>query len=143
MIETTANPNLLRANDAILLSDYESSLLFGQTIDGKDFLTNNGILECLRNNLFYQRVEPREIESFLGKINAISFDELLADLPEEVLNEAKKEKLLLGLEQRKSEGWNLEETLQKLGKVVVETDEERAIRTKGNRERLERSISPA
>lgn len=137
---TTANPNLLKANGDILLSDYESSLLFSQIIDNRDYSGNARILECLRSNLFYQRVEPDQIESFLSKINAISFDELLVDIPEEVLDETTKQKVLRGLKKRKSEGWNLEETLRKLDEVLVETDEERAIRTKANRERLERSI---
>lgn len=134
---TMANPNLLKTNEGIVLSDYESSLLFSQVIYGKNFLNNVSILECLRNNLFYQRVNPSEIDSFLGKIEAISFDELLIDIPVEVLSEPKREKLLYGLEQRKLEGWNIEDTLQRLEKVVVETKEEKAIRTRRNREKLE------
>lgn len=136
---TRANPNVLKENGALLLSDYESSLLLSQLIDGRDYLSNARILECLRNNLFYQKVERSEVESFLSRVDAISFDKLLADLPKEVLNEAKREKLLIGLAKGKSERWHLEETLQKLEKVVVETDGESAARTRRNRERLKGS----
>lgn len=135
---TRANPNVLKDRNSLFLSDYESSLLLSQIIEERDYLSNVRILECLRRNLFYQQVQPSEIESFLARLNTISFDMLLASIPNKVLAEAKKAKLLKGLEKKRSESWRLEETLHKLGKVVLESDEVRVQRIKRNRERFER-----
>jgi len=103
---TGANFNLLMDPEGqFIVSDFESSLLFNDLLNGSSLSKNERVLQCLKANVFYQRVNAVDLEAFVNRLNAIDFNLLLKDLPPEALAGHAKEALLEALEKRQMAHW--------------------------------------
>lgn len=138
---TLVNPNLLfDSNDKLIVSDFESSLLFRQMLNTPKLLRDERILQCLRTNPFYQIIERGELDDFVKKLNEIDLELLFFQVPDEILSNRDKVKLLRIFESKKNNQWELRDLLESIDNTILETAEEREIRINENREKLERLI---
>ena len=138
---TIGNTNLLKdKNGSIIISDYESSLLFNELIYSVKPSNDTRILQCLRANVFYQKIKEKDVVNFVNKLNNINFDKLIDQLPQEILDINQKQLLKLKLNQKKKEEWNLKSLLSKIDSIKLETQEAKQKRIKANRDKLLRLV---
>jgi len=137
---TTTNLNLLSISGKPTISDFDSSLLFNEIAYGRDLLADNRILQCFRANPFYRNVENAKVDLFLEKVNGAAIDSIVDEIPSEIIDDARREVLMKGLQERSKNGWRIKEVLEKLERVTLETEEERNNRIRKNREKLEKLV---
>lgn len=136
------NPNLiLDCNDNLIVSDFESSLLFNEIFKSPLISNDKRILQSLRANPFYQKVGRKELDNFVNRLNVIDFEPLVSHLPNETISDRDKQKLLKSLENKKINNWGLLELLEKVDFINIETTSEREIRINRNREQLEKLVN--
>ena len=139
---TESNLNLMKDKDGkIIISDFESSLFLNELINGRKTSKDVRILQCLKANPFYQKVENDVLTSFIKKVDSINFDTLLYDLPDEVLSKIAKENLKREFDKRKIQEWNLKELLMRIDDTILETEEAKKLRTRQNRDKLKILVS--
>lgn len=135
-----SNINLMKSEGEIYSIDYESSFLVQEIIENRNLLTNPRILQSLRNNPLYQEVEENVIDEFLKKINRISINEILSEIPEILLPERNFNLLSKKIEAKQRDDWSLKELLKKLKTVRLETQEEQMERSRKNRDEFKRKF---
>ena len=139
---TIQNHNLISTEDnKILISDFDSSLIFNELLNNTKPSTNISVLQCLRANPFYQPLEKINLERFIERINHVNFEAIVDKIPNELLNSQNKATALTRIESKKLNNWNLREVLLNIDEVTLESESERNIRTKINRDKLEKRIS--
>jgi hypothetical protein len=139
---TVNNLNLMRDDeDNLIVSDFESSLIFNEMLNGRALYKDERILQCLKTNPFYQKVESRELDIFTNKLNELDLELLIFDLPSEVLSSQNREKLQKEFEAKRNINWGLTDLLDRIDNVSLETDEEKEKRIKRNREKLEKLVN--
>ena len=137
---TITNLNLLNISGKPTTSDFDSSLLFNEIINGRDLLADNRILQCFKANPLYQIVDSGRIDQFIEKVNRIPIHTIVNSIPNGILNDTRRNTLLDGLQQRAKNRWRIEETLERLECITLETEEERNSRIRKNREKLEELV---
>ena len=138
---TITNLNLLNISGKPTTSDFDSSLLFNEIINGRDLLADNRILQCFKANPLYQIVDSGRIDQFIEKVNRIPIHTIVNSIPNGILNDTRRNTLLDGLQQRAKNRWRIEETLERLECITLETEEERNSRINKNREKLEKLVN--
>ena len=132
------NYNLLSTNvNKILITDFDSSLIFTGMLKGVNPLSDKRVLECLRSNPFYQFIESDKLLSFLAKMNQVDFHSIISEVPDVVLNHSDKTLILNKMEDKKKRDWDLLEILEKIDEIKLESEEEKNLRIKKNRKKLE------
>lgn len=137
---TITNLNLLNISGRPTTSDFDSSLLFNEIVNGRDLLADNRILQCFKANPLYQIVDSDKIDQFIEKVNRVPIHTIIDSIPNEMLNDARRNALLDGLQQRAKNQWRIKETLERLECITLETEEERNSRIRKNREKLEELV---
>ena len=137
---TTTNLNLLNISGKPTISDFDSSLLFNEIAYGRDLLADNRILQCFRANPLYRNVENDRVDQLLERVNHASIDSIIDEIPSEIIDDARREVLKKGIQERSKNGWRIKEALEKLECVILETEEERNNRIRKNREKLEKLV---
>lgn len=138
---TTQNHNLLINKSGVLITDYDSSLIFNDLIKNVNLSTNKQILQCLKSNPFYQRIDESRLKTFLSKVNHIDFEKIIFEIPNELISHQNKGLVCRRIEHKKTTDWNLWTILDNLENIKLETERERNIRTNKNREKLEKLVS--
>lgn len=139
---TVKNLNLMRDNENnLIVSDFESSLLFNEMINNRALSKDERVLQCLKTIPFYQKVESRELDFFVNRLNELDLEFIISDLPNEVLTGQNREKLLREFERRRNTNWGLKELLDRIDNIPLETESEKEERIKRNREKLEKLVS--
>lgn len=132
---TSTNINLMQVGEDIVSLDYESSLLVQECIERKDFLANAQILYCLRNNPLYDdSITDEAIDSFLMKIGKVSFQDILVDVPNNLLDIKERQLIMQSIMQKTAKSWNLKSTLMKLKDIKLETKNQYKKRVNKNQE---------
>lgn len=135
---TIQNPNLLKMkNGTILISDFDSSLVFNELLNNTKPSNNKRVLQCLKSNPFYQELEKLNIDAFIKRVNQVDFNKIINEIPLEVLNTENKSIILSKIESKKLNNWHLKETLLNIEKTTLESENDRHLRTRVNREKLE------
>jgi hypothetical protein len=138
---TTKNHNLLQNDQGILVTDYDSSLIFNDLIKTADLSMNMQILQCLKLNPFYQKINDSQLNIFLNRVNNIDFEKIIFEIPDELIDLQNKEMICKRIENKKNINWNLRKTLDSLEKTDLETDKDRRLRISRNREKLEKFVN--
>jgi hypothetical protein len=138
---TSQNHNLLINESDVLITDYDSSLIFNDLIKDANLSMNKQILQCLKSNPFYQRVDDSRLKTFLRKVNHIDFEKIIFEIPDELISNQDKILICKKIEYKKTIDWNLWALLDNLEDINLETESERNIRTSKNREKLEKLVS--
>ena len=138
---TTHNHNLLNNGTCVLITDYDSSLLFNDLIKNVNLLMNKQILQCLKSNPFYQKIDESRLKTFLNKVNYIDYEKIISEIPNELITLQTKRIICRGIEDKKSKDWNLREILDSLENIENETESERNMRINKNRAKLENLVS--
>ncbi len=121
---TPNNMNLMKVDEEIISVDYESSLLVQELIHNKSLLSDQRILQCLRNNPLYEDLNEEITEAFIQKIRKISIGSITSEIPAKLLNENTRNLIVENYEFRKKHNWFLNDTLKKLKTLKTETKEE-------------------
>ncbi len=138
---TKQNLNLISSHDdRIIISDFDSSLLFNELLNGSMLTKDVRILQTLKSNPFYQPVDKATLQLFVEKVNRIYFDEVLDEIPSILLSNNDKQTILNKINQKKEIDWDLPEMLKNIDNAKLESDSERDIRIKNNREKLEQLV---
>lgn len=138
---TTQNCNLLINESGVLITDYDSSLFFTDLFKNVNLSMNKQILQCLRSNPFYQKVDDCRLKTFVNKVNQIDFERIIFEIPNELISLQHKGIICKKIECKKLTDWNLRELLDILENTQLETERERNIRINKNREKLERLVN--
>jgi hypothetical protein len=138
---TTQNHNLLINGTDITVSDFDSSLIFNELINNVDLSKNKQILQCLKSNPFYQKIDNLLLKRFLNRLNNIDFGKIIFEIPHELISYSKKKMICQRIEDKKTKDWNLKELLVNLENTTLETESERVMRINKNREKLEKLVS--
>jgi hypothetical protein len=138
---TNQNHNLLICNDSVLITDFDSSLIFNKLINNVNLSMNKHILQCLKSNPFSQKVENNQLKTFLNKINHIDFEKIIFEIPNELINYQEKKMICKRIEDKKTKNWGLKELLDNIENIELETEFERNMRISTNREKLENLVS--
>lgn len=138
---TSQNLNLLGTdNGKIIISDFDSSLIFNELLNGTKLTKDDRILQALKSNPFYQRVDKLSLKRFINKVNQINFDDIINDIPSQILDHQRKQDLLSTIIKKKTRGWDLLETLKDIDQTILESESDRDLRIRNNREKLERLV---
>lgn len=137
---TTRNHNLMMHKEGVLISDYDSSLIFHELMNEVDFPENSKIWHCLKSNPFYQQVDKNRLKMFINKINQINLEEIIFNIPADLLSDENKIHVCRRLEDKKQKDWNLAIILNHLETINLETEKEMNARIKMNREQLENAL---
>lgn len=135
-----SNTNLMRVHDQVFSVDYESSLLFQDLAGNKRLFENVGILRCLKSNPLYQVFPPKAINDFLAKTEKISIKAILSAIPSNILTLKERNDFLKGIEERQSKQWYLQEMMDQLQSIQLETAAEQKTRMSKNQERFKRNL---
>jgi len=139
---TKTNLNLLiDNNNNLIVSDFESSLLFNEMLNNKVLAENERILQCLKSNPFYQKVENPEIDLFVNRLNELDFALFISELPYELLTREKRERLLSEFDKKRNIHWGLKTLLDRIDNIAIESEQEKEVRINKNREKLEKLVS--
>lgn len=138
---TANNTNFMKVAEQIYSVDYESSLLFQDSIGNGNLLGQESILQCLRNSPLYKEIELANINAFIEKVDNISGDELIAEIPESILSKEKRAAFLKGMAERKSNNWYLTEVIERLKAMNSETKEELKLRANNNQAMFKANLS--
>lgn len=138
---TTQNHNLLSNETGVLITDYDSSLIFNDLFKNVNLTENKQVLQCLKTNPFYQKIKDSQLKTFITKINQIDFEEIIYEIPNELITPQNKRIICNKLEEKKTKDWKLKETLDNLEKIDLETEIERNLRINKNREKLKNLVS--
>ncbi len=88
-------------NDEILITDYDSSLLFNELFYDVKLSKDKRILQCFKSNLFYQQVDDNQLKKNIEKINQIDFRRMVSELPDALINPPNKDYLSKKIEDKK------------------------------------------
>jgi hypothetical protein len=136
---TQQNHNILiNENSELIVTDYESSLLFNYS---KSILTNKNIINQLRKNPFYSIINENELSNFLYKLKNVNFDNLVQDIPTKIINTSEKEELSGLFKVLQNRDWNLRDLLNLIDSSPIENEAERQLRIRNNRNRFIESIN--
>ena len=138
---TTQNHNLLINESGVIISDFDSSLIFNDLINNVNLSNNKQILQCLKSNPFYQRIDDSQLKTFLNKVNRIDFEKIIFEISNDLISQQIKDMICKRIENKKAINWNLFEILDNLKNIRLETETERKIRTNKNRGKLEKLVS--
>lgn len=139
---STSNHNLLKTDrDEILVTDFDSCLLFPGMLRSTDLSADPRVLQCLRTHPFYRKIGPESLSRFITRMNGVDFRAIIEEIPEEVLDRPGGQVILKALNEKKERNWDLDDLLRKLEALTPETEEERNLRIKKNREKLEALVS--
>ena len=111
---TTQHHNLLANETDLFITDYDSSLLLNELVNNVELSTNQQILQCLKSNPFYQKIDDRQLNAFLNRINHIGFEKIIFEIPNELMTPQNKEMICKRIEDKKSNDWNLRKILDDL-----------------------------
>jgi len=138
---TKQNLNLISSHGGtIIISDFDSSLFFNELLNGSMLTKDTRILQTLKSNPFYQPIDKATLQLFVEKVNRIYFDEVLDEIPSILLSNNDKQTILNKINQKKEIDWDLPEMLKNIDNAKLESDSERDIRIKNNREKLEQLV---
>lgn len=121
---TSDNLNLLHKNNLLISIDYESSQLIQEIFGSVKLLQNKRILQGFRNNPLYHEVEENNIHNFLSKAKKISIEKILNEIPEQLLNERGKAKIIQGFQEKQKRDWEIIEALSQMKGLTPTTFEE-------------------
>ncbi|MBN2165640.1 MAG: hypothetical protein JW717_05135 [Marinilabiliaceae bacterium] len=138
---TNQNCNLLINESGVLITDFDSSLIFTDLFKNVNLSMNKQILQCLKSNPFYQKVDDCRLKTFINKVNQIDFERIIFEIPNELISLQNKGMIYKKIEDKKSTNWNLREMLDNLENTKLETGRERNMRINKNREKLEKLVS--
>lgn len=138
---TDSNTNLLGINEELVISDFDSSLLFNEIIKEKDISNNIRVLHSLRANPLYQKISDNRIELFINKLDQVPYHKIIDKIPDDILNDTNRKKIKEGLKAKKAKGWGIKIIMQKLNSTNLETDTTKNRRIAGNRERFEKLLN--
>jgi len=138
---TTQNHNLLFSEADVLITDYDSSLIFNDLIKNVNLSMNKQILRCLKSNPFYQKIDDSRLKTFLSRVNYIDFEKIIFEIPNELITHQNKRMICKRIEDKKTKDWNLREMLDNMENIELENERERNLRTNKNREKLEKLVS--
>jgi len=114
---TESNMNLMKVEDQIISVDYESSMLIQEILECKNLLTDDRVLQGLRNNPLYKNINENQVDEFILKINTISIDKIIEEIPIELLSADRRTILKNGFNKKRKNNWQLKETLAKLKNI--------------------------
>ncbi len=136
---TATNPNLIvNTKGDFIVSDFESSLFFNELLNSNSLLNDKRILQCLKVNPFFQKIEVNKLNDFIKKLNTIDFDSLFDSLPDEIIQKGDKKRIIEQIREKINLDWELKRLLENIENTQLETTDERESRTKRNREKFER-----
>ncbi|MCU4175611.1 HipA family kinase [Carboxylicivirga sp. N1Y90] len=138
---TNQNQNLLLHNDHVFVTDFDSSMIFNNLINNKDFSENEQILRCFKSNPFYQKVDDIQLQTFINKIKHIDYEKIIFEIPNELISAEYKELICKRIDDKITTDWNLRKLLDNLENIDLETELEKNIRINKNREKLEKLVS--
>ena len=134
------NINLMKVDDKIFSVDYESSLLVQELIEGKKYLENERILKCFRQNPLYREMSEESIDNFLRKVENLSIEKAISEVPVSLLSVEKRNLIRQGIEVRKKDKWFLKEIMKNLQSIQMETKEEGKRRRNRNQAEFKRKF---
>jgi WD40 repeat protein len=138
---TRQNLNLLASsNGEIIISDFDSSLIFYELLKGSLIAKDNRILQALKTNPFYQPIDKVTLQEFIEKVNRLNFDEIFDEIPSILLDKQSKQDLLSKINKKMIRGWDLLDTLKSIDNTIIESESERDLRIRNNREKLEHLV---
>ncbi len=138
---TPSNINLFTSEKQLYSVDYESSLLIPQILAEKNPLNNLRILQCLRNNPLYQELTTNEIDAFTAKSRNFSMDDILYEIPKDLLTEQETQLLSRKIKERQNTGWMLKPIMNELKKLEPETQSDQKRRNQKNQAEFKRKLS--
>jgi len=80
---------------------------------------NKQILQCLKSNLFYQRIDDIRVKTFLNKINHIDFEKIIFEIPNELISHQIKSLICKRIEYKKSTDWKLWTMLDNIENITI------------------------
>lgn len=138
---TVQNHNILTIKEGkTLISDFDSCLIFNELLNHSKPSTNKRVLQCLKSHPFYLHSKNCDIKRFIEKINKVDFKGIVSKIPSELLSDDDKTTVLTNIENKKINHWNLRNTLHIIDEIILESKNERNIKAKENREKLEKRI---
>lgn len=133
---TLNNTNLMQVKGEVFTIDYESSLLFQDSLASRNLIEDERILQCFKNNPLYIDIEEDVIQNFIQKTSTLSFEDAISDIPDTILNEKEREVFLKSILLKKSSKWYLMETIERLKIIEIESQAEYKIRANINQEQF-------
>jgi len=139
---TTENLNLLKLdNNEILITDFDSSLIFNEIFNGLNPSKNKRILQALKSNPFYKNVKELNVECFIKALNQLDFKKMIGEIPEELLNSREKEIFLTNINNKKNSGWDLKNILIEIDKTTLELESDKKLRLHKNKQKFINSMN--
>lgn len=137
---TDQNLNLMRVDNEVLSVDYESALFIQDLIGRSDLLANEQVLLGLRSSPLYCEVKVKEINRFTKKMANVPFVDILAEIPNSVLNAEDRGLIENAFEAKKKLGWSIESLMDKLRLIKPKTKEEQKSRRNQNQAAFVRKL---
>jgi len=133
---THYNTNILKSGNDIFVSDFDSCMFFNEIASSTVYSENERILQCLKANPLYQYLVENRIGFFVEKLSNVSYQNIIDEIPAEVLSNVSKEQIVHALVKRREDNWNIEIMLSKIGTIELESEEQKNKRIAENRNRL-------
>lgn len=137
---TPGNLNLFKSHNKVYSIDYESSLITHELTNSINLCQNERVLQQLRNSPLYHRIESIVLEEFINDLSNIKLEPLMKEIPIDIINQSKIDKMCLEFEKKKRLDWSLHHVLDSVNQLTPENEEELKQRSNKNQEKFRKNF---